>query len=66
MKKHFEAFQDFAESLNFKFSAICLSETWPQPHEILDSIFQLPGYYRFHLTREKIKGRRDMYFLQEA
>ena len=24
MKKHFEAFQDFIESLNFKFSAICL------------------------------------------
>ena len=53
MKKHFEAFQDFIESLNFKFSAICLSETWPQPHEISDSIFQLPGYYRFHQPREK-------------
>ena len=27
MKKHFEAFQDFIETLNFKFNAICLSET---------------------------------------
>ena len=27
MEKHFEVFQDFIESLNFKFSAICLSET---------------------------------------
>ena len=34
MKKHFEAFQDFIESLNFKFSAICLSETWFQTHKI--------------------------------
>ena len=24
MKKHFEAFEDFIESLNFEFSAICL------------------------------------------
>ena len=52
MKKHFEAFQDFIESLNFKFSAICLSETLLQFHEISDSNFQLPGYYSFHLTRE--------------
>ena len=28
MKKYFEALQDFIESLNFKFSAICFSETW--------------------------------------
>ena len=27
MKKHFEAFQGFTESSNFKFSAICLSKT---------------------------------------
>ena len=39
MKKNIEAFQDFIESLNFKFSAICLSETWLQPHEISDSNF---------------------------
>ena len=26
MKKHFEAFQYFIETLNFKFNAICLSE----------------------------------------
>ena len=39
MKKHFEAFQDFIESLNFKFSAICLSKTWFQPHEVSDSNF---------------------------
>ena len=39
MRKHFEAFQDFIESLNFKFSTICLSETWLQPHEISDSNF---------------------------
>ena len=28
MKKHFETFQDFIESLNSKFSAIYLSETY--------------------------------------
>ena len=66
MKKHFEAFQDFIESLNFKFSAICLSETWLQPHEISDSNFRLPGSYSFHLTREKNRGGRLCIFWQET
>ena len=56
MRKYFEAFQDFIESLNFKFSAIYLSETRLQPHEISDSNFQVPGYYSYHLTREKNRG----------
>ena len=66
MKKHFEAFQDFAESLNFKFSSICYSETCLQLHGTSDSKFQLPGYYSFHLTREKNRGRRLCIFLQET
>ena len=44
MKKHFQDFHNFIESLNSKFSAICLSETWLQAHTISDSNFQLPGY----------------------
>ena len=56
MKKHFEAFQDFIESSDFKFSANCLSKTWFQPPEISNSNFQLPRYYSFHLTREKNRG----------
>ena len=60
MKKHFETFQDFIESLNVKFSAICLSETWLQPHEISNSNFQVPGYSSFHLPK-----RRALYFMQE-
>ena len=44
MKKHFQDFHNFIESLNSKFSAICLSETWLQAHAISDSNFQLPGY----------------------
>ena len=63
MKKHFEVFHNFIESLNFKFSSICLSETWLQLHEISDSKFQLTAYYRFQLTREKNQGRRALYFL---
>ena len=66
MKKHFGAFQDLIESLNFKFSAICLSETWLQPREILDSNFQLPGYYSFHLTRENNRRGGLSIFLQET
>ena len=66
VKKHFEAFQDFIETLNFKFSAVCLSETWLQPHEISDSNFQLLRYYSFHLTREKNRGGGLCIFLQET
>ena len=44
MKKHFQDFHNFIESLNSKVSAICLSETWLQAHAISDSNFQLPGY----------------------
>ena len=66
MKKHFEPFQDFIESLNFKFSAICLSETWRQAYKILDSNFWLPGYYSFHLTREKNREGGLCIFLQET
>ena len=65
MEKRFEAFQDFIESLNLKFSAICLSETWLQPHEIPDSNFQLQGYYIFHLTREKNSGGGLFIFFAE-
>ena len=56
MKKHFEAFQDFIESLKFKFTAISFSVTWLQPHEISDTNFQLPGYYSFHITRKNSRG----------
>ena len=66
MKKHFEAFQDFIESLNFKFSATCLSETWFQLHKSSDSNFQLPEYYSFHLTRKKNRGEGLCIFLQET
>ena len=66
MKKHFEAFQDFIEFSNFKFSAVCLSKIWHQRHEISDSNFQLPGYYSFHLTREKNRGGGLYIFLQET
>ena len=64
MEKTFEAFQDFIESLNLKFRAICLSETWLQPHEISNSNFQLPRSYSFHLTREKNRGGELCIFLQ--
>ena len=66
MKKHFEAFQDFTESLNFKFSAIYLSKTWLQTNEISESNFQLSGYYSFHLTREKNWGGGLCSFLPET
>ena len=56
MKKHFKSF-------NFKFSVICLSETWFQ---ISDSNFQWPGYYRFHISREKSRREELCIFLQET
>ena len=66
MMKYFKAFQDLIESLNFKFSAIYLSKTWLQTHEISNSNFQLSGYYSFHLTREKNRGGGLCSFLAET
>ena len=62
MKKHFEAFQDFIEPLNFQFSVICLSKIWLRPHDISNSNVQLPGYYSFHQTRENHRGGGFCFF----
>ena len=52
VSKTFEAFQSFSKSLSFQFSAICISETWCQPQEILNSNFELPGFNSIHQTRD--------------
>ena len=56
MSKNFESFREFLDSLCFTFSAICLSETWCQPHETSNSNLQIPGYVSLHQTR---KNRRE-------
>ena len=37
MSKNFESFWELLDPLCFTFSAICLLETWCQPHETLNS-----------------------------
>ena len=46
MRKKFELFREFLDSLCFTFSAICLSETWC--HETSNSNLQIPGYISLH------------------
>ena len=49
----------------FSFSAICLSETWCQPHETSNSNLQIPGYVSLHQTR-KIEEEGICIFLLES
>ena len=45
MKKNFEIFQEFYNSLKFKFSIIFFSETWTDDDDLnKNSNFQLKGY----------------------
>ena len=48
--KSFESFRKFLDSLCFSFSAVCLSQTWCQPHKTSDSYLQMPGYLRLNQT----------------
>ena len=56
MRKNFESFGEFLDSLCFSFSAICLSERWCQPHETSNSNFQIPGYVSLHQNRKNCRG----------
>ena len=64
--KNFESFQEFLDSLCFSFSAICLSETWCQPHETSNSNLQIPGYVSLHQTRKNHRGGGLCMFLLES
>ena len=65
MSKNFESFREFLDSLCFTFSAICLSETWCQPHETSNSNLQIPGYVSLHQTRKNRRGGELCIFLLE-
>ena len=66
MSKNFESFREFLDSLCFTFSAICLSETWCQPHETSNSNLQIPGYVSLHQTRKNRRGGGLCIFLLES
>ena len=59
---HFENF----EIRCFSFSAICLSETWYQPHETSNSNLQIPGCESLHQTRKNRRGGGHCIFLLES
>ena len=65
MSKNFELFREFLDSLCFTFNAICLSETWCQPHETSNSNLQIPGYVSLHQTRKNRRGGELCIFLLE-
>ena len=66
MSKKFESFWEFLDSLCFTFSAICLSETWCQPHENSNSNLQIPNYVSWHQTRKNLRGGGLCIFLLES
>ena len=64
--KNFESFREFLNSLCFTFSAICLSETWCQPHETSNSNIQIPDYVSLHQTRKNCRGGGLSIFLLKS
>ena len=66
MSKNFESFREFLDSLCFSFGAICLSETWCQPHETSNSNLQIPGYVSLHQTMKNHRRGGLCIFLFES
>ena len=66
MSTNFESFREFLDSLCFTFRAICLSETWRQPHETSNPNFQIPGYVSLHQIRKDCRGVGLCIFLLES
>ena len=57
IKKNFENFKLFLNSINFTFSVICLSETWWDDLATIEkSLFELPNYNSTHQARGDRKG----------
>ena len=52
MRKNFENLKILLKNLNFNFSVICLTETWCQNGDELNSIYFLYGYNSIHQTRK--------------
>ena len=66
MSKNFKSFREFLDSLCFTFSAVCLSETWCQPHETSNPNLQIPRYVSFHQARKNRRGGGLCIFLLES
>ena len=57
IKKNFENFKLFLNSINFTFSVICLSETWWDDLATIEkSLYELPNYNSTHQARGDRKG----------
>ena len=67
MSKNFDEFKIFLSTLPFKFSVICLQETWTKSEDTLELRYTLPGYNCFHEPRSNNTrgGGLCMYFLKE-
>ena len=57
IKKNFENFKLFLNSINFTFTVICLSETWWDDLATIEkSLLELPNYNSTHQARGDCKG----------
>ena len=57
IKKNFENFKMFLNSINFTFSIICFSETWlDETNSTENSLCELPNYMSKHQVRSDQRG----------
>ena len=67
IKKNFENFKLFLNSINFTFSVICLSETWWDDLATIEkSLFELPNYNSTHQARGDHEGGEVSIYLHKS
>ena len=67
IKKNFENFKMFLNSINFTFSIICFSETWlDETNSTENSLYELPNYMSKHQVRSDRRGGRVSIYIHKT
>ena len=67
LRKNFEDFKELYQTLNLKFSIVCLSETWADDDKLEnDSLIELPDYNVLHQIRKNRRGGGICIFVHES
>ena len=56
MNKNFENFKNFLPALEYNFSIIYFSETWPNDLDSCNQDYELPNYKNIHQLRNCSRG----------
>ena len=66
LSKDFESFKELCNLLSFKFSIVCLSETWSKEKVNENSLYQPEGYNSLHQNRKHKNGGGVALFVKDS